>query len=282
MIIDSLRQALKLAQGKNLLFTRTILKEVLQDYILNFVYNHNQYKNLIFTGGTALRKVYGLPRLSEDLDFDFIKKLSLEDFLKHVKDYFVQKLQFSSIETKLANNQQTVFIKFPTILRELDLVKDNSDSTVLFVRCDFSHDKWGYFKTEVHSVTTDDFTFFVMTYDLSTLFANKIAAFLQREFFKGKEQSVAFKGRDLFDLIWFMEQSKKSGFSLKPNWQRLLTILGFKQKKEVIKRLVDKVKLIRGADVRRDLEPFISSSETVTAISHNYINIIQDSARNLE
>lgn len=276
MIINTLKHALELQQGSNKLFTRTILKEVLQDYILNFVYNNNEYKNLIFTGGTALRKIYGLPRLSEDLDFDFTKKLYLEDFLKQLKDHFVQKLQFSKLETKLANNKQTVFIKFPTILRELGLVKDNSNSTVLFVRCDFSHDKWDYCKTEVHSVTTSDFTFFVLSYDLSTLFANKIAAFLQREFFKGKDQSVAFKGRDLFDLIWFMEQSKKSGFSLKPNWKRLLTILGFRQKKDVIKRLVDKVKLIRETDVRRDLEPFISSSETVTAISHNFVNIIQD------
>ncbi len=41
-------------------------------YILNFIYNDSQYKNLIFTGGTCLRKIYGLSRLSEDLDFDYM------------------------------------------------------------------------------------------------------------------------------------------------------------------------------------------------------------------
>ena len=77
MIIQRLKQQVdNYKQCTNGLFVRSALKEVLQDYVLNFVYNNKTYKDLIFTGGTCLRKVYGLPRLSEDLDFDYLETLT--------------------------------------------------------------------------------------------------------------------------------------------------------------------------------------------------------------
>jgi len=53
---------------------RNILKETLQYYVLDFLYNSSYGENLIFTGGSALRICYGLNRLSEDLDKDMVKK----------------------------------------------------------------------------------------------------------------------------------------------------------------------------------------------------------------
>ncbi len=46
------------------------MKEVLQAYVLDYLYNHPSYRRLNFYGGTCLHVVYGLNRLSEDLDFD--------------------------------------------------------------------------------------------------------------------------------------------------------------------------------------------------------------------
>ena len=40
----------------NSLYQRNVIKERLQDEILNFVYNNRDYNGLIFTGGTCLRK----------------------------------------------------------------------------------------------------------------------------------------------------------------------------------------------------------------------------------
>ena len=64
------------------------------------------------------------------------------------------------------------------------------------------------------------------------MFGNKIEAFLEREFFKGSEQTMSFKGRDVFDIAWFIQLSAKSGFVLKPEWKNLEKDL--KMKKEAI------------------------------------------------
>ena len=49
---------------------RILLKEALQSYVLDFLYNHSHYRRLNFYGGTCLHIIYNLNRLSEDLDFD--------------------------------------------------------------------------------------------------------------------------------------------------------------------------------------------------------------------
>ena len=91
------------------LYTRNAVKETLQDIILSFVYNTPEYNQLIFTGGTCLRKVYGLNRLSEDLDFDIPKDTAFDirTFAKSVKKYLLSLGTYSSIETKISGNNPT-------------------------------------------------------------------------------------------------------------------------------------------------------------------------------
>lgn len=279
--------------SKNKIWVLNCLKEGIQDFILNFVYNNQIYKKLIFTGGTCLRKIYGLPRLSEDLDFDFFPQalyrsgagpaggFEVREFSDDLERYFLKSLQYKNLKTKIAKNQKTVFLKFPKILQELGLGESRADRQVLFVRCDFSRQTLGSFTTEINSVLTRKLSFFVLSYDLSTLFANKIIAFLQREFFRGKKQTVAFKGRDLFDLVWFFEQSSKSGFSLQPDWERVVRGLKVKGKKQALDLLRGKVKKIDKRDTYQDLLPFIESSETVKSFSENFAQIIEGKVEKL-
>lgn len=273
MITDIIRRIVEKEGGRHPLFLRTVIKEALQDYILYFVYNNQAYKDLIFTGGTALRKIYGLPRLSEDIDFDSIKPFHIQTFAYEALSYFTKNLQYREVETKISGNNRTVFIKFPNLLTETGLVKSKSDATQLFVRVDFSLETVGGYETEVRSVTTSEFTFFVKAYDLPTLFTNKIIAFLRRDFFKGKTQTLAFKGRDVFDLVWFFERRQKTG-ELNPRWERLYKALLVNTQQEVVQQLVEKIKLLDPADVRRDLEPFIESAKTVTSFSEHFDNIL--------
>lgn len=49
---------------------RILLKEVLHAHVLDYLYNHPIYRRLNFYGGTCLHVVYGLNRLSEDLNLD--------------------------------------------------------------------------------------------------------------------------------------------------------------------------------------------------------------------
>lgn len=259
----------------NTLFVRTLLKEAIQNYILNFIYNDAFYKKLLFTGGTCLRKIYGLPRLSEDIDFDFTEQFDIKKFADRVQEYFTEKLQYKDLTTKISSKENTVFLKFP-ILEELGLVKDSSDSPVLFVRSDFSKETIGIFETEVSSISTNDFTFYVLSYNLPTLFANKIIAFLSRQFFKGSEQVMPFKGRDVFDLVWFMEQSAKRNFILQPYWERIFKALNLRDKDEVIEAMQSKIKTVDKKSVYTDLLPFIESASTLQNFVDHFTSMIEN------
>lgn len=283
MLLDNVRKIATVALSKqsNPLYMRSLFKEELQNYILSYVYNSEKYKNLLFTGGTCLRKVYGLPRLSEDLDFDFINAFSIDIFSKDVQDYFISTLQYKNIEVKTATNENTVYLKFPSLLSELGLTEAQVKSSVLFVRCDFSKESNGIYSTEINSISTSEFTFFIQSYDLTTLFANKIIAFLRRDFFKGANQDVAFKGRDVFDIVWFIEKSKRDGFRLKPNWSRLQGIFSDQSKEDIIELMVQKAQRIEKSKVYEDLAPFIESEQNIRVFSDNFATIIHQNANKL-
>jgi len=252
----------------NLLLERNLFKEELQNFVLNFVYN-SKYKNLIFTGGTCLRKCYGLNRLSEDLNFDYIENFNINEFSNSIKDYFKKSLGYKNITTKIANNNRTLFLKFP-ILKDLNLKVEKGMPEDLFLRCDFLKDNVGNYNTEINLIKAGDFEFFVLSYNLETLFANKISAFLQRVFYKRKFQKIPFKGRDVYDLFWFFQLSQKTGFNLKPNKKRLLTLTKEKDIKTVKNDLKTKLNTIDEKFVYEDLSPLLESSEILIAFKNNF------------
>jgi len=225
-------------------YARNLVKEEIQNYVLNFVYQDPVFQNLIFTGGTCLRKLYGLDRLSEDLDFDYTFKFDIEKFLLAVKKYFNSRLQYSIADYKISGNRQTLFIKIST---------DN-----VFVRCDFSSESTKVYGLNKGMITAGQFKFLVNAYDLETLFANKIVAFLRRNFYKGKFQTLPFKGRDVYDLFWFLQLSAKSGFSLKPNTKRLIALTG----SDIValrQELKDKMAKVDAKFVYEDMLPLVES-----------------------
>jgi predicted nucleotidyltransferase component of viral defense system len=67
---------------------RVILKEFLQAYTLDFLYNHPVYRKLNFYGGTCLHIIYGLNRLSEDIDLDNSIGMRLGDLEEDLLTYY--------------------------------------------------------------------------------------------------------------------------------------------------------------------------------------------------
>src|SRR3989338_2795568 len=63
---------------------RNALKEELQYYVLNFIYHHLEYNNWIMYGGSALRIIHGLDRMSVELDFE-VPQAVTEKFLEKLK-----------------------------------------------------------------------------------------------------------------------------------------------------------------------------------------------------
>ena len=261
------------------LFLRTLLKESLQNYVLNFIYNDRLYQSLIFTGGTCLRKIYGLPRLSEDLDFNFVSaSFDVPAFSGDLVNYFKKTLAYEDLSAKITGNGRSVLLKFQ-ILKKLGLFSNSAESDILFLRCDLAAETGNKYKTEVKSLSTSEWSLFALAYDLPTQFANKIAAFLERVHFKGSEQKIPFKGRDVFDLMWFFEQNLRDP-SFGPNWPQVEAKLQ-KSRPEILRELITKTALVDRAMVKADLRPFLGSAEMLEKFGDSYEEIITAGAKKL-
>jgi len=66
---------------------------------------------------------------------------------------------------------------------------------------------------------------FVRAYDLPTMFGNKLAAFIGRVYQKRTTQTVPFEGCDVFDLVWFLQESQHLSWRLTLNWPPVLALL---------------------------------------------------------
>ncbi len=250
-------------------YVRNLVKEILQDYALNYIYS-SDYKRLIFTGGTCLKKNYGLNRLSEDLDFDIENNydFKIEDFSKNLTDYFLN-LDFKNVTYKIAKNNKTVLLKFD--LSDIKTTNDlNITSNVVYLRCDFAIIDYEGYEVSVNPINTQNFSFFVKNYNLATLFSNKIGAFLQRDFYKGSQQKFPFKGRDVYDLFWLTSLSIKQSGEIKPNIEALKNRLAPKSIDEIRNEVVDKLNIVDPQYIYEDLLPLVSSRDYLENFIENY------------
>ena len=110
---------------------RIILKEVLQAYVLDYLYNHPSYRRLNFYGGTCLHTVYGLNRLSEDLDFDNRAGLDLDLLANDLAQYFHNSFGYGDASAKVQQGEGGILrvtIKFP-VLNALGLSPHPSEAS---------------------------------------------------------------------------------------------------------------------------------------------------------
>lgn len=258
VIIDELKKVVEDNNGNsNPEYKRNLLKERLQVYILNFVYT-SKYKDLIFTGGTALRKFYNLPRISEDLDFDIENNnFDIEKFQSDLSDYLTKKIGFNDFSLK--SNGRTVLIKFP-ILRQIGFA-DLNDSEVLYLEIDFVQSKGG--KTENKVYIRDGFSFIARCYDLNTLFINKVDAFLNRIYKKGNIQKENYKGRDAFDVYWMFNDRRKNGID-----SNLIN-------KNLINKILEKSKKIKPNELYSDLSNFFEDQVFIRQFCDNYYSLLE-------
>lgn len=263
MLINDLKSIVLHNPTASLTYLRSLLKERLQHYVLQFISGSPYSQNLLFKGGTCLRFFYDLPRLSEDLDFDVINSdnFNLSKFSEDITKHFVQSLQFKDFVTKLAGNKHTLYLKFPI----LDQVIPNfniSDSPILFVRFDISPTSGSKYQTDISTKSISSFAFIIRHYALPDLFAGKIAAILQRETIEGTEKLARIKGRDYYDLIWYLERH------ISPNWEYLQELTS-KNKVEISKALQLKIDNLDLKIVEQDLLPFFPDSNFVKSFCQN-------------
>lgn len=188
-LIDLVRQAPGPMQGRN------TAREYLQARILAVLQRAGGMIPLAFHGGTALRFLFSHGRYSEDLDFALEgdrQRYDLHSYLQAIRSELM--LEGYSLELKV-NDQKTVqsaFIRFPGLLYDLHLSALRSENLAIKLEVDTKPPEGAVIST---SVVRRFVVLQIQHHDRASLLAGKLHAILQRSY---------AKGRDLFDLFWFL------------------------------------------------------------------------------
>lgn len=184
-----------------------LLREYLQALILKHIENSGYIKRIAFVGGTALRFLFDLKRFSEDLDFSLVdeKPLDIVDLVESITRSFNN--WNIKIESTTKTNRTVVssFLKFPDLMYENGLTDKKNQKLFIKIGVDCNPPK-GYL-TEI-SFNQKYMPMNIFHYDISSLFAGKLHAILLRQY---------TKGRDFYDLMWFVGKSVVPNLTLLEN-----------------------------------------------------------------
>ncbi len=183
---------------------RVVLKEFLQAYTLDFLYNHPLYRRLNFYGGTCLHVVYGLNRLSEDIDLDNQAGTDLSQLEQDLLAFYKTGIGYKDVTSRSQLGErgiQRTLLKFP-VLQALGLSAHANESLYLKVEVSQHKQLAVLRKTPVLLFGR---SFVPSHFSLETMMAGKMLACLERNFQKDST-GVTIKGRDFYDLFWFMQQ----------------------------------------------------------------------------
>ncbi|MFH1310336.1 MAG: nucleotidyl transferase AbiEii/AbiGii toxin family protein [Candidatus Omnitrophota bacterium] len=230
---------------------RNALKEELQFYVLNFIYHHTEYNKWIMYGGSALRIIHGLDRMSVDLDFE-VSEMVTKDFLdelkKEIEDHFSSTYStHSSFMTVKIVTGRGLLLKFNAGVA-LNL---GHPSNQVHVKVDLNHFTAPKTVTERYPINRDQLSFVIVTYNMSTLMASKVAAIFLRGTRGVGKAFYEEKGRDVYDLIWYMNNK------IVPDLD-YLTAKNVKEAKDLrtlFDKLTIKMNAVSDANLKQDLLP---------------------------
>jgi len=172
-----------------------VVREYLQARILQALQDDGVFQRWAFLGGTALRFLYSIPRFSEDLDFSLVdigKDADFSGALKSIESLFKKEAYDVSIKAKAEKTVASAFIKFRGLLYEIGLSPQASQVFSIKIEVDTNPPAGAVTQT---SLVRRHVTLNLLHYDKASLLAGKLHALLTRRY---------TKGRDLFDLIWYL------------------------------------------------------------------------------
>ena len=174
---------------------RNVVREYLQARILGVLQRTGMMIPLAFHGGTALRFLYSAARYSEDLDFALEQASAQYDFqtcLRVVQSTFTA--EGYTVDLKVSDRKQihSAFVRFRGLLYELDLSSRKKETLAVKIEIDTNPPSGAVLKT---SVVRRHVTLQLQHHDRASLLAGKLHAILSRPY---------VKGRDLYDLLWYL------------------------------------------------------------------------------
>ena len=190
---DFLKQLVQ--RSETALLARCLVREYLQARTLQVLQESLVFRNWCFLGGTALRFVYGMPRFSEDLDFSLTQAGAADNFrtaLAAVKAAFDAENYEIDVGIKESKVVKSAFVRFKGLYFELNLSPYESETLAVKVEVDTDP------PAGAGTATTMVRRYELLNlhhYDQASLLAGKLHAVLMRSY---------AKGRDIYDLVWYM------------------------------------------------------------------------------
>lgn len=174
---------------------RRVAAEYLQARVLQSLQLGGVFLRWAFLGGTALRFLYGIPRFSEDLDFSVIvpgTDAGLAPAMADAIRAFVAEGYRAEVTLKPQKTVASAFVKFPGLLHELGLSPRASHTLSIKIEVDTNPPAGARIET---TIVRRHVTLNLCHYDRASLLAGKLHAILSRPW---------AKGRDLYDLAWYL------------------------------------------------------------------------------
>ena len=229
---------------------RNALKEELQYYVLNFIYHHPEYNNWIMYGGSALRIIHGLDRMSVDLGFEISRAVTekfLEELKKEIERHFFNTYGAGAdfMTAKIATGRG-LLLKF-YVGEELGF---GHPSKQVHVKIDLNHFVAPKTVTERWPMNRHQLSFVINTYNMASLMASKLAAIFLRGTRGVGEVLYEEKGRDIYDLLWYM------GKKVVPDFDYLITKgMDVKDLRALFDKLTLQMNKVSDKNLEQDLEP---------------------------
>jgi predicted nucleotidyltransferase component of viral defense system len=210
---------------------RNVAREYLQARILGALQRRGAMIPLAFHGGTALRFLYASARYSEDLDFALEQATGEYDFrgyLRAIHSAFTA--EGYQVELKVSDRKtvHSAFVRFRGLLYELDLSPHPDEVLAVKIEVDTNPPAGAELTT---TIVRRYVILQLQHHDRASLLAGKLHAILQRPY---------TKGRDVYDLLWYLSDPEwpepnltllnnalqQTGWEAEPltgdNWRRIV------------------------------------------------------------
>jgi len=171
------------------------VREYLQARILGVLQRQGAIIPLAFRGGTALRFLYATARYSEDLDFSLEGKAGHYDFRAYLgaisREFLAEGYE---VQVKLSDKKivHSAFVRFPGLPEELGLSPHRRQTLSVKLEVNTRPPAGAILAT---TVVRRYLPLQLQHHDQASLLAGKLHAVLQRPY---------LKGRDIYDLIWYL------------------------------------------------------------------------------
>lgn len=236
------------------------IREIVQELALAALYQVGLFKYAAFMGGTCLRIIHQLPRFSEDLDFALLKEEPSFEWQRYAESMATEFKAFGldvqiQDRSKLESNVKTAFIKQDSVgqilIFQFPRTRDQSQTIRIKLEVDSRPPMGATLETK-----SIDFPYpcRIAVHDLPSLFAGKCHAILCRNY---------TKGRDYFDLLWYLRRKTSLNLTLLQNglnqnghWQGTRVQIDKQWVFENLKKVVQNTDFeLAKADVRKFLKP---------------------------